>query len=73
VTQQEQEFKIKDITIRVIRKKFVPINLDYEVVDHMMIEIYQNRLLRPSKLLKRTKYNVSPAMTIEAFLSTLDK
>jgi len=69
----KQDFKIKNCTIRIIYQKFIPINSDKEVTDHAIIEVYQNRLLRPSKQLKRTKYHVSPAMTIRTFLDTLTK
>lgn len=67
----EQEYEIKNLKIKIIPKKFIPVNLDYEVTDYVTIEIYQNRVLRPSKLLKRQKYTVSPAMTIRAFLQFL--
>ena len=65
------ETKLGNYTIKIIPQTIMPTNADQERAIWFKIETYQKRFLRPSKLIQSTKYNISPAITIRRFLTTL--
>jgi hypothetical protein len=68
---QEEKYEFGNCTVKIIPKTFIPTNATEERTDHVIIEIYRKNLLKQPKLLKRTKYDPLPVLTIRAFLKTL--
>jgi hypothetical protein len=68
---QEEKYEFGNCTVKIIPKTFIPTNATEEAIDHITVEIYRKNLLRQPKLLKRTKYEPLPILTIRAFLKTL--
>ena len=67
------EYRLGKHTIKIIPQNIMPINSVQERTVCYKIEVHRKRFLRPSTLVKSIKYNPSPALTINGFLTTLTK
>jgi len=66
----EEEFNLSNLIVKLVPHKFMPTNRDHEAVDYVTIEIHRKGLLR-TKLVKKTKYDPLPILTIRSFLGKL--
>jgi len=66
-----QEFTIGNRIIRIIPNQIMPINATHKITTSVTVEIHHKGILR-TKLMKSTKYDPLPILTIRAFLRMID-